>query len=126
MTDHDDSGAATEEQATEDEPIADEPTAHSDTANGNDGPNGNGNGPTESSDDDGSTGEKVIGALQWGAFAILILVALIATLRFYFAASNAINEFVTRQYRPLFQAVFNLLILLASVFGLSVLARRIT
>ena len=119
MTDHDDSGAATDEQTTEDEPTAD-----SDTANGNGGSNGNRTGPTEASDDD-STGEKVIGSLQWGAFAILILVALIATLRFYFAASNAINEFVTRQYRPLFQAVFNLLILLASVFGLSVLARRI-
>lgn len=74
---------------------------------------------------DQSTGERVLSMLQWAAFAILILVALIATLRFYFAASNAIDTFVTREYRPVFQAVFNLVILLASALGLSLLVRRI-
>lgn len=63
--------------------------------------------------------------LYWAAIGILVLVALIATLRFYFAAGNAIDNFVTRQYRPIFQAVFNLVILLASGLGLSLLVRRI-
>ena len=110
MTD-DDTGGATEAQhddphagsTTEDEP----PT------------------PTHEMGSDESTGERVIGALQWAAFAILILVALVATFRFYFAASNAINSFVTHEFRSLFQAIFNLVILLASAVGLSVLVRRI-
>jgi hypothetical protein len=67
----------------------------------------------------------VISALQWAAFGILILVALVATFRFYFAASNTIDTFVNREFRPLFQMLFNLLILLASGVGLSVLVRRI-
>lgn len=83
---------------------------------------------TDDSDADSSasTGHRVIEILQWAAFAILVLFALIATLRFYFAAGSAINNFVTHEYRPLFQAAFNLVILLASAFGLSVLVRRIT
>jgi len=68
----------------------------------------------------------IVTYIQWAAFVILALVALVATFRFYFAISNAINNFVTRQYRPIFQAVFNLVILLASGLGLSVLVRRIT
>ncbi|WP_018258648.1 hypothetical protein [Halomicrobium katesii] len=87
-------------------------------------------GATEAQHDDetaaSNTGQRVIDALQWAAFAMLILVALIATLQFYFAASNAIRNFVTPDYRPLFQAIFNLVILLASALGLSVLVRRIT
>lgn len=117
MTDHEDTHAETEESETGDAPLADQ-QADDDSATGNE--------TTGEAGAVDSAGEKVISAVQWGAFAILILVALIATLRFYFSASNAINEFVTRQYRPLFQAVFNLIILLASVLGLSVLARRIT
>jgi len=85
---------------------------------------------TDTAEEDGPrTGDStasIITYAQWAAFAILVLVALVATFRFYFATSNAINNFVTRQYRPIFQAVFNLVILLASGLGLSVLVRRIT
>jgi len=111
MTD-DDTGGATEAQHDDDQfgtsDTDDEPPV-----------------PSHEAESDESTGERVIGALQWAAFAILILVALIATLRFYFAASNAINSFVNHEYRSLFQAIFNLVILLASAVGLSVLVRRI-
>lgn len=72
-----------------------------------------------------SKGQTVIRALQWAAFAILLLVALVATFQFYFAASNTINEFVARRYRPPFHMAFNLVILLGSALGLSVLVRRI-
>lgn len=61
---------------------------------------------------------------QWAAFAILVLVALIGTVRLYFSLSAAIETFVTRRYRPLFMAGFNLGVVLACVLGLSVLARR--
>jgi hypothetical protein len=62
---------------------------------------------------------------MWAAFAILVLVALVATFQFYFAASAAITEFVTRRYRPLFRAGFNLVIVLACGLGISLLVRRL-
>jgi hypothetical protein len=61
---------------------------------------------------------------QLAAFAILVLVALIGTVRLYFSLSTAIETFVTRRYRPLFMAGFNLAVVLACTLGLSVLARR--
>ncbi|MDS0221495.1 hypothetical protein NDI54_09050 [Haloarcula sp. S1AR25-5A] len=62
---------------------------------------------------------------QWAVFAILTLVALIATLQFYFSASSAIDTFVTDRYRPLFSAAFNLAVVLVCGLGLSVLVRRL-
>jgi len=105
----------------DDEPFAETPADDEPVASADDATHST----DSTTDSTNSAGQKVVRSLQWAAFAILLLVALIATLRFYFAASNAINEFVTRRYRPLFQAIFNLVILLASALGLSVLVRRI-
>jgi hypothetical protein len=55
----------------------------------------------------------------------LTLLALVATLRFYFAASNAIDIWVARQYRPLFQAAFNLVVLLVAAVGISWEIRKV-
>ncbi|MFC7027984.1 hypothetical protein ACFQJ5_10905 [Halomicroarcula sp. GCM10025324] len=81
---------------------------------------------TEASDTDtGGSDRSIRTYAMWAAFAILVLVALVATFQFYFAASAAISEFVTRRYRPLFRAGFNLLVLLASGLGISLLVRRL-
>jgi hypothetical protein len=79
----------------------------------------------EESDSDDADGRSIREYAMWAAFAILVLVALVATFQFYFAASAAITEFVTRRYRPLFRAGFNLAILLASALGISLLVRRL-
>ncbi|MFU1781680.1 hypothetical protein ACM16X_09890 [Haloarcula japonica] len=76
----------------------------------------------ETDDDSGPT---IAVYAQWAVFAILTLVALIATLQFYFSASSAIDTFVTDRYRPLFNAAFNLAVVLACGLGLSVLVRRL-
>jgi hypothetical protein len=76
-------------------------------------------------DSDGG-GRSIAVYAQWVAFGILVLVALIASLQFYFAASAAVNEFVTRRYRPLFRAGFNLVVVLVAATGISLLARRLT
>lgn len=78
-------------------------------------------GPDEASDG----GRSIAVFAQWAAFAILVLVALIATLQFYFSASAAIDTFVTSRYRPLFTAAFNLVVVLACGLGISVLVRRL-
>lgn len=55
--------------------------------------------------------------LRYAVVAGLALLALIATLRFYFAASATIDTWVAREYRSLFQALFNLTLLLLSGAG---------
>ena len=81
--------------------------------------------PTPSSGD-GDTAERMLRYAQWTAFALLALVALIATIRLYFAVSATVDTFVTRRYRPLFMAGFNLAVLLSCGLGLSALVRRLT
>ncbi|MFC7077966.1 hypothetical protein [Haloarcula halophila] len=73
--------------------------------------------------DDG--GRSIAVYAQWAAFGILVLIALVASLQFYFAASAAVNEFVTRRYRPLFRAGFNLVVVLVAATGISLLVRRL-
>lgn len=74
---------------------------------------------------DGDIGERMLTYGQWAAFALLLVVALIATVRLYLAASATIDTFVTHRYRPLFMAGFNLAVLLACGLGLSALVRRL-
>ncbi|MDS0258755.1 hypothetical protein NDI56_05035 [Haloarcula sp. S1CR25-12] len=98
----DDATATTD--APTDEPPATPSTGHSDT----------------------ETSRQMVRTAQWAAFALLVLVALLATVRLYFAVSTAVETFVTRRYRPLFMAGFNLVVLLCCVGGLSALVRRLT
>ncbi|WP_226013144.1 hypothetical protein [Halomicrobium salinisoli] len=74
---------------------------------------------------DGDDDADLVDYVQWSLLAILLLVALVATFRFYFSMSTAIDNFVSREFRPLFQAAFNLAILLACGAGLTALVRRI-
>lgn len=70
--------------------------------------------------------DRIVTALQYGALAVLLLLALVSLFRFYFAASNAISIWISNDFVPIFQAVFNLVVLVLAVLGLSVLVRRIT
>ena len=56
--------------------------------------------------------------LRYLFVAGLSLLALIALLRFYFAASATIDSLIAPAYRSLFQALFNLAILLLSGAGI--------
>lgn len=62
-----------------------------------------------------STVERYARYLLIAGFALL---ALIALLRFYFAASTTIDIWIASDYRSLFQAVFNLAILLVAGAGI--------
>lgn len=75
--------------------------------------------------DDQSGGRDLVTYVQWAAFAILCLLALVATFRAYFAASEAIRIWFSRDFVPVFQFAFNLLVLIASAAGISVLVRRL-
>ena len=62
--------------------------------------------------------------LELAALAGLISLAAVAGFGFYSSASHAISQLISPSYEPLFQAAFNLVLLLAAFAGLSVLARR--
>ena len=72
------------------------------------------------------TGSRLVTFVEYAAFGILCLLALVATFRFYFAASEAIRIWFNRDWVPVFQAAFNLVVLVAAAIGISVLVRRIT
>lgn len=50
--------------------------------------------------------------LNYGAIGLLALFALVAAIRFYLESSAVISTWVTPEYRSLFQAAFNLVVLL--------------
>ena len=62
--------------------------------------------------------------LYRGGLALLGLIATVALFRFYLNVSRAISTFVTPEYEPLFQAAFNLVVLLVAVLGGSVVLRK--
>lgn len=75
-------------------------------------------------DEDGRDYRDIVAYLEWGAMAGLGLVALIAVFRFYFAASRAISVWISPDFEPVFQAAFNLVVLLLAATGIVVFARR--
>jgi hypothetical protein len=77
------------------------------------------------SGDSRTSGERLAWLVQIGALVVLCLLALLATFRFYFAASQAIGVWISDDFVSVFQAAFNLLVLIASVYGVSVLVRRL-
>ncbi|WP_136716041.1 hypothetical protein [Halorientalis salina] len=77
-----------------------------------------------STGEDGLIGEDATYYLYWGAFTTLLLLALLSTVRFYLSASNAIGIWVAPDFVPVFQAVFNLAVVLGCGVGLSLLVRR--
>ena len=66
--------------------------------------------------------ERYVRYLLVAGFSLL---ALIAMLRFYFAASATIDTWIADDYRSLFQALFNFAILLVAVAGVTWQARKI-
>lgn len=61
-----------------------------------------------------------------GALVLLALLALVATLQFYLSTQTAIGRWVEHEYRPIFLAAFNLVVLLGSGIGITIVLRRLT
>ena len=73
-------------------------------------------------DDDGD----VRGLILRAALVVLGFVAVVALFQFYTSTVAVINEWVGREYRALFRAAFNLVVLLAAGIGISVVVRELT
>ncbi|QSG09482.1 hypothetical protein [Halapricum desulfuricans] len=72
----------------------------------------------------GGDTQSLQATLEFAALAGLALFAAVTAYGFYTNASRAISEFVAASYVSLFQAAFNLALLLVTLAGLSLLARR--
>lgn len=79
---------------------------------------------------DEPTGERPDGRdvrelLLRGVLVVLALVAVVALFQFYTSALAVIDEWIAREYRALFRAVFNLAVLLAAGAGISVVLGKL-
>jgi hypothetical protein len=74
--------------------------------------------------DDGSSKEKMVRYLYWGAFGLLFLAGAAAAVGFYFSVMDLIDIWVAADFKPVFRMLFNLAVVLVTVLGLSVLVRR--
>lgn len=62
--------------------------------------------------------------LEHAALAVLVVFAVLSAFQFYARATAAISAFVSESYRPLFQALFNLAVLLVCGAGAALLLER--
>ncbi len=69
--------------------------------------------------------EKVQGYVYRGALVLLCFLAIVALFQFYMSALAVIRTFVADQYRPLFNAGFNLAVLLPTGIGISSVVRKL-
>jgi uncharacterized membrane protein len=79
----------------------------------------------ESHANDGADdGSRVRTYANYALLAVLGLLAFIALIQFYLSTSRVIGTWVTPEYRSLFQALFNLVVLLLAGLGISYQLRR--
>lgn len=74
--------------------------------------------PAEDDDADATLGSRIRTFLNYGLLAGLLILALVAVVGVYTAVSSAISIWVTREWRPLFRAAFNLVVLLLAGAGI--------
>jgi hypothetical protein len=78
---------------------------------------------TESSDSD-LVSERARRYFDYAVLVALGVLGFVALVQFYLSASNAINRWITPAYRSLFQAAFNLAVLLITGAAISLQFRR--
>jgi len=76
-------------------------------------------------DTDEETGGRVRRYANYAILLVLGLLAFVAVIQLYLSVSNAIGTWITNEYRSLFQAAFNLVVLLAAGIGISYQLRRL-
>ncbi|WP_251343029.1 hypothetical protein [Haloplanus halophilus] len=83
-----------------------------------------GDGGSETGGDEDS-GARVRRYANYAVLIVLGLLAFVAVVRLYLSVSNVIATWITDEYRSLFQAAFNLVVLLAAGVGISYQLRRL-
>ncbi|UPW00824.1 hypothetical protein M0R88_01665 [Halorussus gelatinilyticus] len=64
--------------------------------------------------------------LYRAALGLFVLLAVVAVVQLYASVNATIATFVADEYRPLFRAAFNLVVLLVSGLGISLTVRELS
>ncbi|WP_265108529.1 hypothetical protein [Halosolutus halophilus] len=64
--------------------------------------------------------------LAWGALGVCSVLALFALVQFYGSVADAIDLWIEPRHQPLMRAAFNLVVLLASLTGVSLIVRELS
>ncbi|MFC4542837.1 hypothetical protein ACFO5R_12985 [Halosolutus amylolyticus] len=111
---HPDPGADRAQSGTEDDSSADQAPIESD------------DGATEADAGVDLQSAAVRRYLAWGALGVCSVVALFALVQFYGSVANAIDLWIEPRHQPLMRAAFNLVVLLASLTGVSLVVRELS
>lgn len=95
------------------DPIEDDPTADSEAST------------SESGSRFGGLGDNVQRYLLWGAFVLSLVFVAMAAFNLYFQVGHIIDTWIDRAYRPMFQAAFNLIVLLVAAYVAALVANRL-
>lgn len=71
------------------------------------------------------TKQKIVGYLFWGTFGAAFLFGAFAAFGFYQSVIEIIDIWVSEDFEPIFRAVFNLVVVLIAILGISLLIRRL-
>jgi uncharacterized membrane protein len=79
----------------------------------------------DAADSEADTAARVRRYANYAVLLVLGLVAFIAVIQLYLSISRVISTWITSEYRSLFQAAFNLVVLLLAGLGVSYQIRRL-
>lgn len=74
--------------------------------------------------DDGLVGDGVRRYVYYGTLVGLLVLGFVALVQFYLSVGSLISTWITAEYRQLFRAGFNLVVLLCVALVVSLLLRR--
>jgi hypothetical protein len=69
--------------------------------------------------------EKMVRFLYWGTFLGLSLFGAFAAVGFYSSVMDIIDIWISSDFEPVFRMLFNLMVVLIALLGLSTLVRRL-
>jgi uncharacterized membrane protein len=84
-----------------------------------------GNDASENTEEATTNGRNVRQYANYAVLLVLGLLAFVAVIQLYLSVSNVIRTWIEPEYRSLFQAAFNLIVLLAAGLGISYQLRRL-
>jgi len=80
---------------------------------------------SENTEETTTNGRNVRKYANYAVLLVLGLLAFVAVIQLYLSVSNVIRTWIEPEYRSLFQAAFNLVVLLAAGLGISYQLRRL-
>jgi hypothetical protein len=72
-----------------------------------------------------ATKQKIVGYLFWGTFGTVFLFGAFSAYGFYQSVIDIIDIWVSEDFEPIFQAVFNLVVVFVAILAISLLVRRL-